>query len=146
MLMEVARLRALAAQARVGHLATVTAGGRPHVVPICFALAGDVIYSAVDHKPKSTPALQRLANIRANPFAELVVDHYDDDWSRLWWVRAAGRASVLEATVLEDGRERSAALHLLADKYSHYRTKIPAEAVIRLAVTSWKGWQSSPDG
>jgi len=72
------------------------ADGRPHVVPVCFALDGDTLYTAVDEKPKSTRRLRRLANIEANPQVELVVDHWDEDWSRLWWVRLAGRAEIVE--------------------------------------------------
>src|SRR5947209_988633 len=84
-----ATMRQRMREARVGRLATVTGEGRPHVVPCCFVLAGDaaVVYSAVDGKPKSTLQLRRLANIRANPYASLLVDHYADDWSALWWVR-----------------------------------------------------------
>ena len=81
---------------RVARLATVGADGRPHVVPICFALDGDTLYSAVDEKPKSTRRLQRLANIGANPQVEVVIDHWDEDWTRLWWVRLSGRAVVAE--------------------------------------------------
>src|SRR5689334_19146024 len=85
------------AAARVGHLATVTEDGRAHVVPCCFVLDGDVVYSAVDAKPKRTTALKRLDNVRATGTAELVVDHYDDaDWSALWWVRVSGAAHVVE--------------------------------------------------
>ncbi len=78
------------ASARVARLATADAGGRPHIVPIVFAVEGDIIYSAVDHKPKRTTALRRLANMAENPFVALLVDYYDDDWSRLWWARADG--------------------------------------------------------
>src|SRR5207253_5352137 len=82
--------------ARVARLATVGRDGRPHVVPICFALDGDVLYSAVDEKPKSTRRLRRLANIEAHPEVEVVVDAWDEDWSRLWWVRLAGQARIVE--------------------------------------------------
>src|SRR5947207_15569308 len=88
------------AAAPVARLATVTADGRPHVVPCCFALTGDRIVTAVDGKPKSTLALRRLDNVRAHPAAALVVDHYDDDWSQLWWIRADG-----DGRVVEDGPE-----------------------------------------
>src|SRR5690606_37163913 len=80
-------MRARVAAARVGTLATVTRDGRPHVVPCCFAVDDDTVWSAVDAKPKSTLALRRLENVRANPAASLLVDHYEDDWTRLWWVR-----------------------------------------------------------
>ena len=79
------------ASARVAHLATSDARNRPHVVPIVFAVEGDTVYSAVDHKPKRSTQLRRLANIAENPAVALLVDFYDDvDWDRLWWVRAEG--------------------------------------------------------
>src|SRR4029453_4312281 len=73
--------------ARVARLATVRPDGRPHVVPITFPLVGDAGGSAVDQKPKTTLALARLANLAVHPVASVLVDHYDDDWARLWWVR-----------------------------------------------------------
>src|SRR5207249_11144921 len=104
------------AAARVARLATIGADGRPHVVPVCFVLAGDTVYSAVDRKPKRTTALQRLANVRADPAATVLVDHYDEDWTMLWWVRLTGRGRVLD-----QGDERERALQLLRDKYPQYR-------------------------
>ena len=80
------------AQARVARLATADASGRPHLVPMVFALAGDTIYSAVDAKPKRSTSLRRLANIAANPRVAVLVDHYDGDCNELWWVRADGSA------------------------------------------------------
>ena len=124
--------------ARVGRLATITADGRPHVVPCCFVLHGDdnaVVYSAVDAKPKSTLALRRLANVRANPAAALVVDHYEEDWSALWWVRLDGNGRVLGV-----GDEREHALDLLAAKYHQYAEQRPPGAVIAIDVVSWRGW------
>ncbi len=92
-----AEARARFAAARVARLATADAGGRPHLVPIAFAVAGDTIYSAVDAKPKRTRALRRLANVRENPAVSLLVDHWDEeDWAALWWVRADGRGRVLD--------------------------------------------------
>ena len=84
---------------RVARLATADAGGRPHVVPICYALIGDTVYFTIDEKPKKKPgaALQRLANLRENPSAALVVDRYDEDWSRLGWVMVQGRAEIFPA-------------------------------------------------
>lgn len=119
----------------MARLATVTPDGRPHVVPCCFALAGDTVYSAVDAKPKSTPALQRIANVEAHPVASLLVDHYDDDWSALWWVRLDGAARVVTS---DDERER--ALALLAEKYPQYRETAPPGAVIGVDVTRWRSW------
>src|SRR4051812_31120872 len=102
--------------ARVARLATVTSDGRPHVVPCCFALAGDTIVTAVDGKPKSTLALRRLENVRAHASASFVVDQYDDDWSQLWWVRVDAEARVVEA-----GADRDDAVALLVAKYEQYR-------------------------
>jgi PPOX class probable F420-dependent enzyme len=80
----------------VARLATVRPDGTPHLVPVVFALVGDVVTTAVDHKPKRSTSLQRLANLRAEPRCSLLVDHYDDDWTRLWWARADGRAEVVD--------------------------------------------------
>src|SRR5512144_2263898 len=88
-------MRVRVAAARVARIATVTVDGRPHVVPCCFVLAADTIYSAIDTKPKTTLAVRRVANIEVNPAASLLVDQYqDDDWSALWWVRLDGVARV----------------------------------------------------
>jgi PPOX class probable F420-dependent enzyme len=126
------------AAARVGRLATVTAAGRPHVVPVCFALVGGRLYTAVDAKPKSSRALRRLENVRATGRASLLVDHYEEDWSRLWWVRVDGAAEVLE-----DGPEREAALDGLAAKYEQYRASRPEGPVIALTPDAWRSWVPS---
>ena len=128
-------MRARVAAARVGRLATVTPEGEPHVVPCCFVLDGDTILSAVDAKPKSTLALRRLDNLRARSRAALLVDHYDDDWSTLWWVRVDGDGRVIDA-----GPERDRALDLLAAKYPQYRTRRPPGPVVVVAVTRWRAW------
>ena len=125
-----------AASARVARLATVGADGNPHVVPICFALDGDTLYTAVDAKPKSTRALRRLANIRANPRVEDVIDHYEDDWTRLWWVRLAGRARVVES----DPR----GLELLRAKYPQYRDDPPPGPFVVVTVESRQEWHAEP--
>jgi PPOX class probable F420-dependent enzyme len=119
------------AQARIGHLATVTREGRPHVVPVCFALAGGIVYTAVDQKPKRTRALARLENVRATGRASLLVDHYEEDWSRLWWVRVDGRAEVTES---------EAGLDALAAKYEQYRTARPAGPLIAIEPDRWRSW------
>ena len=112
------------------------ADGNPHVVPCCFVLDGDTVYSAVDAKPKSTARLQRIRNLETNPAAALVVDHYDDeDWSALWWVRVDGTARVLDA-----GVEFESALDLLTRKYHQYRETRPLGPVIALDVRRWTGW------
>jgi PPOX class probable F420-dependent enzyme len=123
------------AAARVAHLATVTPDGSPHVVPCCFALDGDTIVSAIDAKPKSTLALRRLDNVRANPAITIIVDHYDDDWSRLWWIRVDGSASVVD-----DGPVRASALTRLAEKYTQYRDAPPPGAVLVIEPTVWRAW------
>ena len=129
-------MRARVQAARVARLATVTADGRPHVVPCCFVLAGDVVYSAVDDvKPKSTRALRRLDNIAAHPRASLLVDFYDDDWKQLWWVRVDGAARVVV-----DGTERDDAITRLAEKYRQYAETPPPGAVIAIAVDGWRAW------
>jgi PPOX class probable F420-dependent enzyme len=133
-------MRARVAGARVARLATTEAGAAPHLVPICYALEGDVLYSAVDEKPKRSKRLKRLANIRAHPGATVLVDHYEEDWTRLWWVRLRG-----EARVLEEGPERDRALALLAGKYDQYRAQPPTGPVIALDVTEWRGWSAAPD-
>jgi PPOX class probable F420-dependent enzyme len=122
------------AAARVARLATVDASGRPHLVPLVFAVSGDRIYSAVDHKPKRTTALKRLANVRQNPAVALLVDHYDDaDWDALWWVRADGQGRVLEPSEPEARR----AVALLRQRYPQQRA---AGAVLAVDVERWSGW------
>jgi PPOX class probable F420-dependent enzyme len=133
-------LRERVAEVPVARLATVRPDGRPHVVPICFALADEVVYTAIDHKPKRSTRLVRLANVEANPRVAVLVDHYDDDWSRLWWVRLDGRARVLA-----DGEERARALALLADRYAQYARESPTGPVIAIDVEVWRGWSFDPD-
>jgi PPOX class probable F420-dependent enzyme len=129
-------MRARVAAARVGRLATVTVDHRPHVVPCCFALAGDAVVTAVDAKPKSTTALRRLDNVRSNPSVTLLVDHYDDaDWARLWWVRVDGLARVVSG-----GAEQAAALAVLTAKYLQYRELTPPGPVIVIEHLRWRAW------
>ncbi len=125
------------ADARVARLATVRSDGFPHLVPCCFALDGEVVYSAVDDvKPKSTMALRRLDHVRANPAVSLLVDHYDDtDWSALWWVRIDGRGRVVD-----DGPDHDRARALLAAKYPQYAAAPGFGAVLVIAVDTWRGW------
>ena len=123
--------------ARVARLATADTGGRPHVVPIVFACAGDRVWTAVDHKPKRTRALQRIANARSNPRVSLLADHYSEDWSALWWVRADGTARVLAVEDAPQGME------LLTERYPVYRLQPPAGPVIEIAVQRWTGWSAA---
>jgi PPOX class probable F420-dependent enzyme len=135
--MDEARCRVRLSAARVGHLATVRPDGRPHVVACCFAVQGDRLWTAVDAKPKTTTRLQRLDNVRAHPRASVLVDHYEEDWDRLWWVRADGPAAVLEG-----GAEHEAALAALAAKYPQYTGAPALGAVIAVAVERWLGWSA----
>ena len=124
------------ARARVARLATVDGTGAPHLVPMVFALAGDVIHSAVDAKPKRHRALKRLANIAAEPRVSVLADHYDDDWSLLWWVRADGIARVLDSS--PDG------LAALTAKYPQYVAAPPAGPFLAIEVRRWSGWPVEP--
>ncbi|MEU0430801.1 TIGR03668 family PPOX class F420-dependent oxidoreductase [Streptomyces sp. NPDC006290] len=157
-----ARRRFLAA--RVATLATVDTEGRPHLVPLVFAHCGDELVTAVDHKPKRSPLLRRLRNIAGHPAVCLLVDAYDEDWERLWWVRADGDARVIpppggrergerEPGEREPGeRERgevshayAAAVDALRDKYPQYRNRPPDGPVTVITVHRWRGWQAAPD-
>jgi PPOX class probable F420-dependent enzyme len=132
------------AGARVAHLATADAAGVPRVVPIVFALDGDALYSAVDAKPKRTTALRRLADVAANPAVAVLVDHYEEDWTALWWARADGTARVLErAGGTDDGNEVRRALRLLADRYPQYRRRPPPGPVLAVDVARWSGWSGA---
>jgi PPOX class probable F420-dependent enzyme len=140
--MTAAEARARLAGARVAHLATVGADGRPHVVPCTFALLDDAtIVSAVDHKPKRTTALRRLANIEANAQVAVLADHYDDDWDRLWWARADGTARVVAPAA--EPELRAAALRALTARYAPYRERPPEGALIVIAVGRWSGWSAA---
>jgi PPOX class probable F420-dependent enzyme len=141
--LDAARARDRFASARVARLATADEAGAPHLVPIVFALAGDTLYSAVDAKPKRSAALKRLANVRANPAVAVLADHYDEDWTTLWWARADGVARVLprdaapgSAVAAETGR----ALDLLSARYPQYRAQPPPGPVLAVEVTRWSGW------
>jgi PPOX class probable F420-dependent enzyme len=124
--------------ARVARLATTDPDGRPHLVPIVFALNGDTLYSAVDRKPKRSRTLRRIENARARPDVTVLVDHYTDDWNRLWWIRLRGRARVLD-----DGPERDRALALLADKYPQYRQAPPDGPVLAVDVDEVRTWSAT---
>lgn len=129
--------RARFAAARVAHLATADAAGRPHLVPIAFAVAGETVYSAVDAKPKRTRALRRLANVGENPAVALLVDHWDEeDWERLWWVRAEGAGRVLDP----DEPEAVRAVELLRARYPRQRAE---GAVLAVDVARWSGWAAA---
>jgi PPOX class probable F420-dependent enzyme len=136
--MEIDEMHRRVAAARVARLGTLSGSGAPHLVPFCFALAGEVLYSAVDRKPKRTRRLSRLRNVAADPRVAVLVDHYEEDWSRLWWIRLDGRALELEA-----GEEAEGALAQLQEKYPQYAATPPAGPVLRIDVERWQGWSAS---
>ncbi len=136
-MMQGAEARRRFAASPVARLATVRADGRPHLVPVCFAVDGDTIVSVVDAKPKRSTALRRLDNVRAQPAVSLLVDHYADDWTALWWVRVDGRA-----TVVESGADHERAIDQLAAKYAQYREPRPGGAVVVVADLAWHGWSA----
>lgn len=125
----------------MARLATVGSTGRPHLVPITFALVADTLITAVDHKPKRTTALRRLANIEANPQVSVLADHYEEDWDALWWVRADGLARVCKAAP-------AGAAEALAQRYPQYRARPPQGPFIVVEVRRFSGWRAtySPDG
>jgi PPOX class probable F420-dependent enzyme len=123
--------------ARVARLATADPDGRPHLVPIVFVVDGDTLYSAVDHKPKRSRTLRRIENARARPDVTVLVDHYEDDWRRLWWIRLRGRARVLDS-----GQERERALELLAEKYEQYQAQRPDGPVLAVDIIEVRDWSA----
>jgi PPOX class probable F420-dependent enzyme len=131
-------MRARVAGAPVGRLATLGPDGAPRLVPICFVLAGEVVYSAVDHKPKRTSDLGRLRNVARDPRVCVLIDHYENDWSRLWWIRLDGVAQTLGA-----GAEAADALAHLIAKYDQYRREPPPGPVLKIEIRRWKAWTSS---
>lgn len=138
--MSVAAARERVAAARFGVLATVRPDGRPHVVPITFALHSDRLFTAVDAKPKTTTALQRLANLRQQPACSVLVDHVDpDDWSTLWWVRVDGTA-----TVVEEPAPDHEGIELLVRRHPQYRDQAPKGPLIVVTIAQWRGWAASP--
>ena len=127
------------AAGRVGRLATVDGAGRPLVVPVCYVLEAGRIYSAVDAKPKRTRELRRLRNIAENPRVSLVVDEYDEDWTRLRYVIVEGHADVLS-----EGDEFSRAIDGLVAKYPQYRAlALPRDsgAVVRIVPDRVLAWR-----
>jgi PPOX class probable F420-dependent enzyme len=135
-----AERRRRVAEARVARLATVGADGAPHLVPVVFALVEDVVWSAVDAKPKTTQRLRRLANVAATGRASLLVDSYDEDWRELWWVRVDGPAEVLPAA---DARAE-AAVDALVGKYPQYRAARPTGPVLAVRCETWRSWSATP--
>lgn len=132
------RMRRLASAARVARLATVDADGRPHLVPVCFVLSADRVHIAIDHKPKRGTELRRTANLRATGRASLLVDHYDEDWSRLWWVRLDGSGAPVD-----DPAEAERAIDALAAKYPQYQADRPDGPVLAIDIDIYRGWTAT---
>jgi PPOX class probable F420-dependent enzyme len=129
--------RASFAGAPIARLGTVAPDGKPHLVPVVFALHHEVVYTAVDAKPKTTQRLRRLANIEHNPQVSLLVDHYSDDWTQLWWVRIDGIAALHHY-----GDEMHTGRDLLRAKYTQYQSVPLNGPVIAVAVRGWSSWHA----
>lgn len=132
------------ARSPVARLATSSAGGKPHLVPVVFAVSetspagsADMVYTAIDAKPKSTQRLRRLANIATNAQVSLLVDHYADEWTQLWWVRADG-----EACIHTDGAALHTGYQLLRAKYPQYQSVSLNGPVIEITVHRWSSWHA----
>jgi PPOX class probable F420-dependent enzyme len=133
--MDVTAMKQHLSEARVARLATVDAAGKPHVVPVTFAIDGDTLFFAVDAKPKRTIELKRLRNIAANPAVSVLVDHYEEDWSRLWWVRVDGTARIIK-----DQAEADRAIDLLVDRYPQYRRERPLGPAVAISIDRISAW------
>jgi PPOX class probable F420-dependent enzyme len=131
-------VRTFLEQQRVGHLATVSRGGEPHVVPVCYAVADDTIYTPIDEKPKQPGrTLRRVRNIEETGRAALVVDRYDEDWTQLGWVLLRGRAELLAPGSPEQAR----AVELLRQRYPQYRAmRLETQSMIALRIERVSVW------
>ena len=129
------------AQSPVARLATSTPDGIPHLVPVVFAVGDDpnedIVYTAIDAKPKTTLRLRRLTNIESNPQVSLLVDYYADDWTQLWWVRVDGLA-----TIHRGGEAMQAGYRLLRAKYVQYQSVSLSGPVIAVSVRRWSSWHA----
>jgi PPOX class probable F420-dependent enzyme len=121
----------------VARLGYVDEDDRPRVLPVTFAVADGAVWSAIDEKPKSTPEPARIRHLRRRPDAALLVDVYDDDWSRLAWVQLLGRVDVLPA------ESEPAALEALARKYAPYAERTPPGPLLRLTVERTRQWRAA---
>jgi PPOX class probable F420-dependent enzyme len=137
--MDEAEIRRRLGDARVAHLATTGGNGRPHIVPICFVVVSEEIFFAVDHKPKRTSDLQRLRNIAVNPQVAMLADQYEEDWSRLWWIRVDGRAHMLNAADASSEH----AIDALAARYPQYRRARPSGPVVSIHIERLSGWSAT---
>jgi PPOX class probable F420-dependent enzyme len=132
--MDEREMRRRAAEATVARVGTIDHSGRVHVVPIVFVINGDTLYSSTDEHP---PA-KRLRNLQRDPRTTILVDIYDDDWSKVWWVRMRGTGRVVE-----DEAERDGARKLLWDKYPQFTKSLPSEGggpVMAVDISEWSGW------
>ena len=126
--------------ARVARLATASATGRPHLVPIVFALVDDGLFTVIDAKPKASPTrLRRLDNIRVNPAVSVLVDHFDDDWRQLWWARADGTARIIDLP----SAEATEPLAALTERYPQYLDTPPPGPLIAITIDRWSGWSAA---
>jgi len=137
-MLDAQEMRSRINSAMVARLATVGRDGRPHIVPITFAPDDNALYFAIDFKPKKTADLQRLRNIEANPAVAVLVDHYDNDWTRLWWVRVDG-----SARIVIDGADFERGVALLTERYAQYRSAYLAGPVVAIAIDRMTGWSAS---
>ena len=136
-------VRATLESARHGYLSTASPEGDPHLQPVVFQIVGDSVYIAIDEKPKTTLRLRRLTNIESNPKFALLVDHYDDDWSRLWWVLLRGPAEVLWPSEW-DGREAGEAIAGLRAKYPQYESMgLEERPLLKLTPERVTRWSAS---
>ena len=126
---------AMFAESPVAMLATVGPDGAPHLVPVVFAVHDEVVYTAVDAKRKTTHRLRRLANIEGNPKVSMLVDHYDEDWDTLWWVRVDGNGRIVD-----ERAERDVAIDLLVAKYAQYRALPVPGPVLAIDIDTWRTW------
>lgn len=130
--------------ARSAHLATASADAAPHLIPVVFALNRDAVYIAIDEKPKTTTRIRRLRNIEENPQAALLIDHYDDDWTKLWWIMLRGSAEILTPDTW-DADEATSAISALRTRYPQYAAHALEERpLIRLTITNVTRWSASP--
>ena len=126
----------------MARLGTVAKDGPPHLVPICFLLQGDILWSAIDQKPKRGVRLRRLQNLEQDPHVSILIDSYEEDWSRLWWIRLEGTARII------DGQEKEGklGLQLLSGKYPQYRQNPPPGPLIRAEIERWTVWEWGAGG
>jgi len=136
--MDATAMRRRISEMPVARLATVDAAGRPHVVPISFVVDGDTLYFAVDAKPKRTSDLKRLRNIAQNPAVSVLFDHYEDDWTGLWWVRVDGAAQRVD-----DAAEAGRAIDLLVGRYPQYARARPGGPVVAISIERMSGWSAA---